>query len=160
MYTIIRTKIISLLLLFSLISCDKESNKVELSNFYNYTYFETTQAIKNIEEKNQLIDTVWFKFILPDTLKSIRHSYDLEKPTELIEADTCIRRFELRNNEVLIGIFDYQLNYLISYNSHLLFTKWIVKENRENSIIIDAYAQTKLFTKDLTLYKISNQLVQ
>ncbi len=133
-------KCIVFLILGILSSCSKSDDEVDILNFMNYRYIDIVENTYYPDVSGyKYIDTIWFDFILPDTLKSIRHYYKPLNPPVLIKKDICVRRFIINNNKLINGIFPNPLPTLYGVNSFLLDKEWMIKTNSETDLILDIF---------------------
>lgn len=135
-----KIKSLFVFLIFILIACENESEKLVFTDFVDYKYIDVTESVLDKNLNSVYVDTIWFYFDIPDTLRSIRHYYNPDKPNELVKKDTTLRRFIIEENEILNGTFNFQLNQLLPIHSNLLDKRWIIKENLDTEIILDAYS--------------------
>lgn len=135
-----KIRCIAFLTLVTLLSCSKSDDEVDMLNFMNYRYIDIVEnAYCSDVSGYEYIDTVWFDFILPDTLKSTRHYYKPTNPPVLIKKDICVRLFIMNNNKIINGPFPSSLPSIYGVNSFLLGKEWIIKTNSETDLVLDIF---------------------
>ena len=124
-----------LLIIISLISCEKEDNKinVQIGDIQNYTFIDPNESSDNIP------DTVHYDFKANNKMTMILYDYELKQTSvELEKIDTAQCIYYLENNSIF-ATYDYE-NFNLIHGFGLVNQEWEILELTSDTMIVDFYS--------------------